>query len=308
VCVDNLLTSSRSGIKDLERLRAFTFIEADIADAGALQRSELVPIDAIIHLASPASPVDYERFPMQTMAANSMGTWSLVNLARETNASLVYVSTSEVYGDPLVHPQPETYWGNVDPTGPRSCYDEAKRFGEALVVSARRVHGIRANIIRPFNTYGPGMRHDDGRAIPAMIDALGDDRPLMVYGDGLQTRSFCFVSDLVDGLKHALLDPELDGEILNLGNPAEVTIRELAETIIRLVGRPVGIRYVDGRPGDPRRRRPVIERMTKRYGWTPRVTLEDGLRQTLAHAGIELRLDRSPGHREFLPSHAWVKQ
>jgi dTDP-glucose 4,6-dehydratase len=288
VCIDNLSTSTGSRIRDLENLAEFTFIRTDIANAAGVDGTHLSSIDAIIDLASPASPVDYARLPLETMAANSIGTWWLLQLARDTGASLVFASSSEIYGDPEVHPQPETYWGNVDPTGPRSCYDESKRFGEALVFSARRVYGVRANVIRPFNTYGPGMRRDDGRAIPAMISAALDGTPMLVHGDGLQTRSFCYVSDMVAGMKQVLLDPELDGEILNIGNPAEVTVKELAQTILRLAGREGHLTFVDSRPGDPRRRRPVIDRMTERYGWRPRIGLEDGLRRTLQAAGAEL--------------------
>lgn len=291
VCLDDLSTGARSNIQELESRPKFRFIQADVTDAGALQRADLPKVDAIIHLASPASPVDYDRLPLETLAANSLGTWRLLELARDTGASMLFVSTSEVYGDPLVHPQPETYWGNVDPTGPRSCYDESKRFGEALVFSARRVYRVRANVVRLFNTYGPRMRPDDGRAIPEMIGAALRGRPLIVHGDGSQTRSFCYVSDLVAGLTHVLLDPTLDGEILNIGNPAEITVRELAETILRLLGRAGSIEFVESRPGDPGRRRPVITRMTQRYGWLPRVGLEDGLTETFRAADIALPMD-----------------
>ena len=275
VCVDNLSTGSRSNIAELEGDPDFEFLEVDVAEVDHPR------VDAIIHLASPASPVDYDRLPLETMAANSVGTWRLLNIARDTGASMVFVSTSEVYGDPLVHPQPETYWGNVDPVGPRSCYDESKRFGEALVFSARRVHGLRANVVRLFNTYGPRMRPDDGRAIPEMVGAALEGRPLRVHGDGTQTRSFCFVSDLVAGLTHVLLDPELDGQILNIGNPAEISVRDLAETILRLVDRDGSVEFIEPRPGDPGRRRPVIDKMSRRYGWVPLVGLEDGLRATI---------------------------
>ena len=302
VCVDDLSTGTRAGIQELERVARFTFIEADITNAAMIELPQLASIDTIVHLASPASPVDYVRRPLQTMAANSVGTWRLLDLARSTGASLVYVSSSEVYGDPLVHPQPETYWGNVDPTGPRSCYDESKRFGEALVFSAGHTYGVRANVVRLFNTYGPRMRRDDGRAIPEMIGAALDGRPLLIHGDGKQTRSFCYVSDLVAGLTHVLLDRALDGAILNIGNPAEITVRELAEVILRLVGRQSNLRFVDARPGDPRRRRPVIDRMTQRYGWQPTVSLEQGLTETLRAAGIALSRDRLVEQRGYASS------
>ena len=215
---------------------------------------------------------------------------------------MVFVSSSEVYGDPQVHPQPETYWGNVDPTGPRSCYDESKRFGEALIFSARRAYGVRANVVRLFNTYGPRMRRDDGRAIPEMIGAALDGRPVLVHGDGQQTRSFCYVSDLVAGLTYVLLDRALDGAILNIGNPAEITLRKLAEMILRLAGRDGNLAFIDARPGDPRKRRPVIDRMTQRYGWQPRVGLEQGLTETLRAAGIALTRDRVVEQRGYASS------
>ena len=276
VCADNLLTGRRENVQELEDRPGFRFLDADIS------HMEAVPVDAIIHLASPASPVDYDRLPLETMASNSLGTWRLIDIAREVGASLLFVSTSEVYGDPLVHPQPETYWGNVDPNGPRSCYDESKRFGEALLWSARRVYGIRANIVRLFNTYGPRMRRDDGRAIPEMVSAALEQRPLIVHGDGSQTRSFCYVSDLVEGLAHVLLDGSIDGEVFNIGNPAEITVRELAESIVRLVGRGGSIQTSERRPGDPERRCPVIDKIRDRYGWRPRVDLDEGLRLTIA--------------------------
>lgn len=288
VCVDDLSTGSRMNVEELEDDPNFRFIKVDVAAVDPIE------VDVIIHLASPASPIDYDRLPLETMAANSVGTWRLLDIARDTGASVLFVSTSEVYGDPLVHPQPETYWGNVDPVGPRSCYDESKRFGEALVFSARRVHGQRANVVRLFNTYGPRMRPDDGRAIPEMVGAALDGRPLLVHGDGTQTRSFCYVSDLVAGLTHVLLDPELDGQILNIGNPAEISVRDLAKTILRLVDRNGSVEFIEPRPGDPGRRRPVIDRMSQRYGWMPLVGLEDGLRATIrAFPGAPTRLASS---------------
>lgn len=293
VCVDNLSTGARANIRELESEPAFRFVQADVSDGLVLSLGWLPQVDAIIHLASPASPVDYDRLPLETMAANSVGTWRLLDLARQTDASLLFVSTSEVYGDPLVHPQPETYWGNVDPTGPRSCYDESKRFGEALVFAVRRAHGVRANVVRLFNTYGPRMRRDDGRAIPEMMSAALEGRPLRVHGDGMQTRSFCYVSDLVAGLTQVLLDPALDGEILNIGNPSEITVRELAETILRILGREGSLEFVEPRPGDPGRRRPVIDRMIQRYGWEPKVGLEEGLVETFRAADLALTTDRA---------------
>jgi nucleoside-diphosphate-sugar epimerase len=276
VAVDDLSTGSRANIVDLLGLPGFEFVQSDVADAPVRQ------VDVIAHLASPASPVDYDRIPVHTLRANSLGTFRLLDVAGRVGAAFCFVSTSEVYGDPLVHPQPEEYWGNVDPVGPRSCYDEGKRFGEALVAAARREGGIRANIVRPFNTYGPSMRRDDGRVIPEMITATLVGRPLMIHGDGLQTRSFCYVSDLVEGIRHVILDGAADGLIMNIGNPREITMLDLAKRIIHVSGGFGELRFVEARPGDPERRRPVIKRMQARYGWAPRVQLTDGLRRTVA--------------------------
>jgi nucleoside-diphosphate-sugar epimerase len=275
VCIDDLSTGSRRTVEALASDPRFAMIEVNVAEA------PVVECDVIFHLASPASPEDYDRLPLQTLAANSIGTWRLLEIARQTGAHLTYTSTSEIYGDPLVHPQPETYWGNVDPVGPRACYDEGKRFGEALLTSMRRVHSVNATIVRLFNTYGPGMRADDGRAIPEMVSAALDGRDLVVHGDGSQTRSFCHVEDLVEALLLVGLDPTSDGEILNLGNPAEITIRDLAATIINISGSRSALRFDDRRPGDPERRRPDISRVQARYDWRPRVSLDAGLRDTI---------------------------
>lgn len=279
-CVDNLLTGRRANVADLDEHAGFAFVDADVAE---LQPAMLPgePPEVVLHLASPASPVDYDRFPLETLAVNSAGTWRLLEIAEGADARFVYVSTSETYGDPLVHPQPETYWGNVDPIGPRSCYDGGKRFGEALVTSWRRARGIRAAILRVFNTYGPAMRLDDGRVVPAFLAAAFASRPLPIQGDGSQTRSYMYVSDLVEGLLHVALDPDLDGQVLNIGNPEEVTVRELAERVIAVTGAAAGVTLLRGRPGDPQRRCPDISRMIERYGWRPVVALDEGLRRTM---------------------------
>jgi dTDP-glucose 4,6-dehydratase len=275
VCVDDLSTGHLDNIADLLRRPGYEFIRADVAHTPAIH------VDVIAHLASPASPIDYDRMPIHTMRANSLGMYRLLDVAHTVGARLLFVSTSEVYGDPLVHPQPETYWGNVDPVGPRSCYDESKRFGEALLFATRRERGTQANIVRLFNTYGPSMRRDDGRVIPEMVSAALNERPLTIHGDGSQTRSFCYVSDLVAGLIHVLRDEAIDGEIFNVGNPHEITMRELAEHIIELTGSSSGVRYTSARPGDPERRRPIIDKIQARYGWEPRVHLRDGIRLTI---------------------------
>jgi nucleoside-diphosphate-sugar epimerase len=275
VCVDDLSTGARSNIADLIDHPAFEFVHADVTDA------PIRPVDVIAHLASPASPVDYDRMPLHTLRANSLGTFRLLEVAERVGATFLFVSTSEVYGDPLVHPQPEEYWGNVDPVGPRSCYDESKRFGEALVVAARRESAIRANIVRPFNTYGPDMRRQDGRVIPEMISGALDGRPLLIHGDGLQTRSFCYVADLVDGISSVLLDRDADGMIFNIGNPREITMLDLAKRVLHVTGSRSELLFVEARPGDPERRRPIIKRMQARYGWAPAVQLTEGLRRTV---------------------------
>jgi dTDP-glucose 4,6-dehydratase len=280
ICVDSLLTGRRENLADLLGRSGFDFVEADVCtlDSAALPGE---PPELVLHLASPASPVDYARLPLETLAVNSAGTWRLLQIAEDAGARLVYVSTSEAYGDPLVHPQPETYWGNVDPIGPRSCYDEGKRFGEALVTSYRRVHGVKAAIVRVFNTYGPAMRLDDGRVVPAFLAATLAGGPLPIQGDGSQTRSYMYVSDLVEGLVRVGLDPDLDGQVLNIGNPEEVTVRELAGRFLAMTGSDAGLDLVPGRPGDPQRRCPDITRMRERYGWRPLVGLDEGLGRTL---------------------------
>jgi dTDP-glucose 4,6-dehydratase len=275
LCIDSLITGSYANVAELEG-QGFDFEEADVSEIGHYR------VDRILHLASPASPVDYERLPLQTMTANSEGTWRLLEVAIESKAVMTFVSTSEVYGDPLVHPQPETYWGNVDPVGPRSCYDESKRFGEALLMVMRRTAGVKANIVRVFNTYGPRMRANDGRVMPEMMGNALAGRPVVVHGDGKQTRSFCYVDDLVEGLLHVALDPTLDGAVLNLGNPEEIAMRRLAERIVRIAGSSSEIVFDRARPGDPAMRKPDIGRMRARYRWNPKVSLEDGLARTMA--------------------------
>jgi len=277
VAVDNLLTGDLENVADLAPSPRFRLVEADVAEFESDD-----PLDVVMHLASPASPVDYERLPLETLDVNSRGTRRLLEIARKTGARFVLASTSEVYGDPLVHPQDESYWGNVDPVGPRSCYDEGKRFAEALVSSYRRVHGTRAAIVRIFNTYGPSMRRHDGRVMPELLGAALSGEPLTVHGDGSQSRSFMYVSDLVAALAAVAADPAVDGLIVNIGNPEEITIRELAGTIVGLTGSRSRIVTVPGREGDPQRRRPDIGRITARYGWRPTVPLEDGLRRTIA--------------------------
>ena len=278
VAVDNLVTAARENAERHRRNPRYSFLEHDVCRPIPLAGSAA----AVFNLASPASPIDYARLPLETLEAGSVGTRCALDLARATGAVLVHASTSEVYGDPLEHPQREDYFGNVNPVGPRACYDEAKRFSEALVSSYARVHGVPVRIARIFNTYGPRMRVDDGRVVPTFIvHALrGEDFP--VFGDGTQTRSFCSVDDLVEGLL-ALLDKG-DQRPVNLGNPKEMTLIELANATRKVVGRGGRVRSVRPLPeNDPRQRRPDITRARTLLGWEPRVPLEEGLKPTVEY-------------------------
>jgi nucleoside-diphosphate-sugar epimerase len=276
VCLDNFATGHRRNIDHLVGGPAFELVEADVATAPR------IAADLILHMASPASPVHYKQYPIETMLANSAGTQHLLEMAQASGARFVFGSTSEIYGDPLEHPQRESYWGNVNPIGPRACYDESKRFGEAMTFEYRRQYGVNASIVRIFNTYGPRMNIADGRVVPAFISAALEKRPLPLHGEGEQTRSFCFVDDLVAGLLFVALDGGADGEVFNIGNPHEITMRELATVIAKLTA--LGAESVEHLPrgaDDPERRRPDIGRMRDRFGWEPRVGLEEGLRRTI---------------------------
>ena len=274
ICVDNLETGS---LQNVEHLRgdSFLFINHDITEH--LEVDE--PIDFVYHLASPASPIDYLRLPLQTLKVGSHGTHNALGLAKWKRARFLIASTSEVYGDPLVHPQPETYWGNVNPIGPRGVYDEAKRYAEALTMAYHRQQGVDTCIVRIFNTYGPRMRPHDGRAIPTFIRQAQAKEPLTVFGDGSQTRSFCYVDDLVRGLI-ALAG---SGEHLpvNIGNPAEYTLLELAQKVLEATGASSEIVFEALPVDDPKVRQPDITRARQLLGWEPQVSLEDGLRRML---------------------------
>lgn len=275
VCVDNLITGTLDNIERFSDLPSFEFRRQSVEDV------EATPADVIINLASPASPTDFDRIPLEIMRANVLGTWRLLEIARQSGALFLFASSSEVYGEAEVHPQSEGYFGNVDPTGPRACYDESKRIGETLVATFVRNYGVRARIIRIFNTYGPRMRPDDGRVVPEFITAALQGRPLMLHGGGRQTRSFCFVDDLVRGILQVALDPNNAGEVFNLGNPTEVTVRHLAEKVIQIAGSRSTLADEEPRPQDPSRRRPDITKVTKRYGWEPAIGLEQGLSRTV---------------------------
>src|SRR6184192_30322 len=277
VGMDNFVTGAPANVAHLRDQRDFQFVLHDVTNFIEVQG----PLDGVLHFASPASPVDYLELPIQTLKVGSLGTHKALGLAKAKRARFLLASTSEVYGDPLVHPQPETYWGNVNPIGPRGCYDEAKRCAEAFTMAYHRVHEVDTRIVRIFNTHGPRMQVSDGRAVPNFMAQAIRGEPVTVYGDGSQTRSLCYVSDLVRGVLAAL--DRGDELPVNLGNPEEVTVLELAETIIRLAGSKSRIDHRDLPVDDPRQRRPDIARAKKLLGWQPEVGLEDGLGRTLEY-------------------------
>ena len=277
VAMDNFITGTPDNIKHLRSRSAFSFIHQDVSQTIEIDG----PVDNILHFASPASPVDYLKYPIQTLKVGSLGTHNTLGLARAKKARYLMASTSEVYGDPERHPQREDYWGNVNPIGIRGCYDEAKRFSEAIVMAYHRAHKVDTRIIRIFNTYGPRMRLDDGRVLPNFVGQTMRGEPLTIYGDGSQTRSFCYVSDLVDGIDR-LLQTDFH-EPVNLGNPAEITILEFAEEVLRLSGSKSTLVYHPLPQDDPRVRRPDISRARELLGWEPKVGREEGLRRTLAY-------------------------
>jgi dTDP-glucose 4,6-dehydratase len=275
IAMDNLLTGSIANIEHLQ-CEDFKFIKHDVTEYIYIAG----PVDFVFHFASPASPLDYLQLPIQTLKVGALGTHKALGLAMAKNARFLLASTSEVYGDPLVHPQPEEYWGNVNPVGPRGVYDEAKRFGEALTMAYHRYKGVDTKIVRIFNTYGPRMRPNDGRAIPAFVPQALRNEPITIFGDGSQTRSFCFVSDLIEGIYRLMLSDQ--HEPVNIGNPHEMTIREMAESIIRLTGSASPLVFNPLPVDDPKVRQPDITLARKLLGWEPRVGLEEGLTTTIA--------------------------
>ncbi|MGV9251483.1 NAD-dependent epimerase/dehydratase family protein [Streptomyces sp. NPDC003697] len=278
LCLDDLSTGSRANVAELERRRAFRFVPADVTDAEAV-RGLPGRFDLVLHFACPASPADYLRLPLETLDAGSTGTRNALERARADGARFVLASTSEVYGDPLEHPQREDYWGNVNPVGPRSVYDESKRFAEALVTAHRAVHGTDTAIVRIFNTYGPRMRTGDGRAVPAFIAQALDGMPLTVAGDGTQTRSLCYVDDTVAGV--LALAASAESGPVNIGGTDELTVLDLARRILELTGSASRIRFVDRPVDDPGRRRPDTRLARERLGWQPRVPWSEGLTRTI---------------------------
>ena len=277
LAVDNFVTGARQNVRHLLSNQRFRLIEHDVS----LPLQVKGPVDAVLHLASPASPVDFPAIPIQIVKVGTLGTHNLLGLARAKGARFLLASTSEVYGDPLVHPQPETYWGNVNPIGPRGCYDEAKRCAEAFTMAYHRAHGLETRIVRIFNTFGPRMRLDDGRVIPNYFSQALRGEPLTVYGDGSQTRSLCYVDDLVAGILAVLEGP--DPMPFNLGTQDEVTMLELAQLVKRLAGSGSDIVFQPLPQDDPRQRRPDTTRAESVLGWRPRVSMEDGLRRTLEY-------------------------
>ena len=291
IAIDNLVTGNTANIGHLAGNENYKFIKHNVSNFIFLPEEK---IDYVFHFASPASPIDYLELPIPTLKVGALGTHNTLGLAKDKRASFILASTSETYGDPLVHPQKEDYWGNVNPIGPRGVYDEAKRFAEAMTMAYHRYHKVDTRIVRIFNTYGPRMRLRDGRVVPAFIGQALNNQPLTVFGDGSQTRSFCYVSDLIDGIfKLAMSDFH---EPVNLGNPREMTIKKFAEEIIRITGTRSTIEYTPLPEDDPKVRQPDITRAKKILGWEPRVQFEEGIKKTIEY--FEERLEQSGGTLE----------
>ncbi|MEL6428809.1 MAG: UDP-glucuronic acid decarboxylase family protein [Planctomycetota bacterium] len=292
ICMDNLLTGSLENIEHLFGRKEFLFMEQDVTEFIHVTGH----LDAILHFASPASPIDYLELPIQTLKVGSLGTHKALGLAKAKGARFLLASTSECYGDPQVHPQPESYWGNVNPVGPRGVYDEAKRFAEAMTMAYHRFHGVETRIVRIFNTYGPRMRLNDGRALPAFMGQALRGEPITVFGDGLQTRSFCFVDDLVDGIYRLLHSDE--PLPVNVGNPAEMTILDFAKKVVELTGSRSEISFKPLPADDPKVRQPDITKAREILGWEPKVDLDTGLGRTLDYFRDRVREARADGARQ----------
>lgn len=276
-CVDNLLTGSLNNIEHLFGNEKFVFFHHDVTNFIHIPSK----VDYVLHFASPASPIDYLKLPIQTLKVGSLGTHKVLGLAKEKGARILIASTSEVYGDPEIHPQREEYWGNVNPIGPRGVYDEAKRFAEAITMAYNRYHDVETRIVRIFNTYGPRMRLNDGRALPAFVSQALKGEDVTVFGDGSQTRSFCYVSDLIDGIYKLLLS-DIDTPV-NIGNPSEITIKQFAEEVIKLTGSKSKIVYKELPEDDPKVRQPDITKARTLLNWEPKVDREEGLKLTLEY-------------------------
>ena len=277
ICMDNFITGNAKNIGHLKQNENFVFVEQDVTNNIDIEED----IDYVLHFASPASPVDFDKIPIKIAKVGSLGTHNALGLAKAKKAVFLFASTSEVYGDPLVNPQPETYWGNVNSVGTRSCYDESKRFGEALTMAYHRKHKIDTKIIRIFNTYGPKMRADDGRVVPTFINQALENKPITIFGDGSHTRSFCFVSDEVEGICKLMVSNL--NEPVNIGNPTEISILQLAEKIVELTGSKSEIVFKPLPDDDPKVRRPDIAKAKKELDWGPKVELEEGLRKTIEY-------------------------
>ena len=275
ICIDNLITGNLRNISHLRDNSNFTFLKQDVTEYIDIDGD----IDCILHFASPASPIDYMELPIQTLKVGSLGTHKALGLAKAKGASFLLASSSEVYGDPLVHPQTEDYWGNVNPIGPRGVYDEAKRFAEALTMAYHRVHGVKTRIVRIFNTFGPRMRKNDGRVVPAFISQALSGEPITVFGDGSQTRSFCYIADLVKGIMK--LAGSETCEPVNLGNPNEISVIDFARLVLSLTGSKSEIIFKPLPVDDPKVRKPDISRARQELGWQPGVGLEEGLKKTI---------------------------
>lgn len=284
ICIDNLITGNIRNIEHLFGNPDFLFLNHDVTNFIHVPGE----VDYILHFASPASPLDYLQYPIQTMKVGSLGTHKALGLAKEKKATFLLASTSEIYGDPLIHPQTEDYWGNVNTVGPRGVYDEAKRFAESLTMAYHRYHGVQTRIARIFNTYGPRMRLNDGRALPAFISQALTGQPLTVFGDGSQTRSFCYVDDLVEGLLRLLRSDESNP--VNLGNPEEITIKQFAEEVLELTGSNSVLEYMELPEDDPKVRQPDITRAGKILGWAPKVDRRDGVLKTIGYFKEQLNL------------------
>jgi dTDP-glucose 4,6-dehydratase len=275
VCMDNFLTGSPDNIAHLLGQPGFSFVKYDVTNYIHVEG----PLDYVLHFASPASPIDYLEKPIQTLKVGSLGTHKTLGVAKDKKARYLIASTSEVYGDPVVHPQREDYWGNVNPVGPRGVYDEAKRFAEAMTMAYHRFHGVDTRIVRIFNTYGERMRLEDGRVVPALIGQALRNEPMTIFGDGTQTRSFCYVSDLVEGIYRLLMSDEI--EPTNIGNPTELSVLEFADVIRKLTGAQVPIEFRPLPLDDPKIRKPDITKARKLLDWEPKVPLEEGLKRTI---------------------------
>ncbi len=286
ICVDNLLSGSRNNLSHLESNPSFTFIEHDVCEPLASKISHLESIDAILHFACPASPnpdspVSYMAHPIETLMVSSVGSKNMLDLAIKYNCQIIFASTSEVYGDPLVHPQPESYWGNVNPNGKRSCYDEGKRFMEALAFASYRQQNTKIKLIRIFNTYGPHMRLDDGRFTINLVNAYLKHEPFKLFGDGSATRSFCYIDDLVEGIMRIYQSDQSVGEVINLGNPQEYTLKQAIEIFESITGQSFSLTQAGEQPDDPKMRQPDITKAKTLLGWEPKIDFKTGMTRTL---------------------------